>query len=178
MKKISIAFISLIATSAMANTTVVNFDDLSGAGTLANGYGGINWNSNFSYYDYAQFPYTPASGLERAYAINYGNPTFSFATPVAFDGMDFAGYDIFGPVAYEMYLGASLVATSGPLLESSTPTWLGSGYSGQVDSVKLIGNPFYSVMDNVTYRGSAVPGPAAVLPMLGGLIAIARKRRK
>ena len=48
MNKLTLILISIAGTAVMANaaTTVVTFDDLSGGGVVANGYGGINWNSN------------------------------------------------------------------------------------------------------------------------------------
>jgi hypothetical protein len=176
MKKFAIIVLSCVAASAAHATTVVTFDSLSGQSVLSGNYAGINWAGNWDYYDYSQYPYTAESGSERVY-VDYNNedPTFYFATPTQFDGAYFAGYD---DVSFSMYNGASLVATSGTLGLSGTPQYLASGYSGSVTSVVVNGDNDYYVMDNVTYGASSTPSPAAALPMVGGLIGLARKRRK
>ena len=70
-----------------AHATVVTFDSLSGAGTVADGYGGIQWNGNWQYYDSPQDPYNPASGAERVYPTNndVSLADFTFLSPVTFD---------------------------------------------------------------------------------------------
>jgi len=74
--------VALLASGA-ASAAVVNFDDLSGSGVVADGYGGINWGGVWTYYDSPQPPYTPSSGLERVYTPGTGSGeyTFSFVTP-------------------------------------------------------------------------------------------------
>ena len=172
------------------HANVVTFDDLIGSGTLANGYGGINWDGHFNYYDSPQSPYNPASGLERAYP-NYNAPGvpgvgvhadnfFSFPTPTVFDGAFFSGYGFGGPVFFDLYNGATLVSTSGSLFPTGTSTFLSSGYSGLVTSVGVNSATGYAVMDNVTYQGHAVPEPSSfALLGLGGIgLAIGAYRRR
>ena len=49
-----------IAANSQAGTTVVTFDTLPD-GTVPDGYGGINWDSNWIVYSEAQDPYNPES---------------------------------------------------------------------------------------------------------------------
>ncbi|MGZ3376092.1 MAG: PEPxxWA-CTERM sorting domain-containing protein [Phenylobacterium sp.] len=166
-----------------AHATVVNFDDLSGSSSVADGYGGINWGGAFTYYDSAQDPYTPHSGRERIYGSCdcTTDNVFTFAAPVVFDGAWFAGVD--GTHNdFQLSLGGVVVATSASLNMSSTPTFLASGYSGLVDKVDIqTSQPGYWIADDITYNGGAgVPEPAAWAMMLagfGGLGAVMRRRR-
>lgn len=162
----------ILATAGIAQAAqvVVDFDDLVGDNILVpDGYGGINWDSNWIYYGFDQFPYTPESIPNRVYQ-NYDkwpdfNQTYAipfyFPSFVRFDGAYFAGE---APVTFELYNSGSLVATSGTLTSSSTPTFLASGYAGLVDEVRVVSNTF-RVMDNVTYNTDTetVPEPSTIL---------------
>lgn len=177
------AALACTALSASAATTVVNFDDLSGSGRVATGYGGIDWGNQWNYYANSQSPYTPSSGAERVYSL--GTRDFSFDSAVVFDGADFAGYGTsYGKslISFNLYYQGSLVATSGTLDDSGTPTFLSSGYTGLVDSVHVNGSAGYFVMDDVTYSTAAVvPEPQNVALMLAGLAMVggmARRARK
>ncbi|MEH2157525.1 MAG: PEP-CTERM sorting domain-containing protein [Nostoc sp.] len=160
----------VISTSANAST-VVTFDDLKGDNLLVpDGYGGIRWDNNWTYYGFDQFPYTPESIPNRIYGKydkwNHSIP-FYFESPVIFDGSYFAGSNPFGVVSFSLYNGGTLQAISASLAPSSTPTFLSSGYTGLVDEVRV---NFYSssiVMDNVTYHTAAVPEPASLIGLLG-----------
>lgn len=154
-----------------ANAAVVTFDSLTGDGVVPDGYGGIQWGGNWSYYDDLDPPYTPASPPERVYPLgdDVANAIFSFSSPTVFDGAYFSGYPSVS-VQFDLYLGGNLVATSGSLAPTATPTYLASGYGGLVDEVQVVdsaGSGDYWVMDNVTY--GAVPEPAAWALMLMGV---------
>jgi hypothetical protein len=180
---------TLAVAGSAASATVVNFDDLTGGGTLANGYGGIDWNNNWLYYDSPQTPYNPSSLSERVYT-NYalhpsGNTeavSFSFASGVVFNGADFAGTSGNGDVEFQLYYLGTLVHTSASLDQSATPTFLSSGYAGLVDTVAILGRNGYYVFDDVTYSAtSTVPEASNVAMMLGGLLLTAgllRRARK
>jgi hypothetical protein len=174
----------VVVGTAKASTFVVTFDDLSGDGVVPNGYGGINWNGNFTYYGEYQPPYTPESDPNRIYTpySGAGEYDFNFLTPEVFDGAYFAGED-FASVYFNLYNGASLVWTSASLNPSATPTWLASGYSGLVTGVGIYSadNDFY-VADNVTYSTtSTTPEPSSLLLfgtfLAGAFGAVRRKLR-
>jgi hypothetical protein len=165
-----------------ANATVVTFDSLTGDGVVPNGYGGIQWGGNWSYFDGAESPYTPESAPERIYPNDIvADAIFSFSSPTVFDGAYFSG-DPEVSVQFDLYLDGNLVATSGSLAPTATPAYLASGYNGLVDKVQVVdsvGSADYWVMDNVTY--GVVPEPAAWALMLmgvGGIGAALRVARR
>lgn len=174
-----------MAAFATAADTVITFDDLSGQGAVAAGYGGVaNWGT-YSYYDFAQAPYNPASGNVRVYAQPGSDGAFSFGTDVKFKGAYFSGYGLNdqsgSPVYFELYDLGTLVHTSASTDISGVPVWLSSGYWGPVDEVHVLNTQNtngYWVMDNVTYCGGAVPEPASMLALGTGVIAILRRRRQ
>ena len=90
---------------------------------------------------------------------------FYFPSLVRFDGAYFAGLD-FSTATFQLYNSGSLVATSGTLIPSSTPTFLASGYTGLVDEVRVsLASVGSIVMDNVTYNTDieTVPEPSTIL---------------
>jgi hypothetical protein len=158
--------IALVGLVGAAEATVVTFDGLPD-GLVANGYGGINWNSNWITYSEDQPPYNPESYPDRVYTFST-SAGFDFLAPATFQGAYFSGYS-YAPVQFYLYDGATLVGISGVLDPSSTPTFLASGYGGLVTSVVVQSpDPDFYVMDNVTYN-SGVPEPAAWSLMLLGL---------
>ena len=168
----------LVLAVGSAQADVINFDDLIGQAQLPIGYAGLNWDTNWTYYDWSQPPYTPASGRTRVYTHNYGGwIDFSpLGVPVTFDGAYFSGYN-YAVMHFEGYLGGTLVGTSGTLAPSSTPTFLNANFGGPVDYVNVVCATFdYFVMDDVTF--TPVPVPGAVLLGLLGLSAAGIKLRK
>jgi hypothetical protein len=182
ISKTLMAAAAVVAIAGPASATVVTFDDLTGQAPVVDGYGGINWGGQWTYYGYAQDPYTPHSGNYRVYdaATDAG---FTFAAPVVFNGAWFAGKDT-SSVQFQLLLGGSVVATSASLGTSVTPAFLSSGYAGLVDQVKVLsGQPDFWVMDDVTYNAGTVggvPEPASwALMILGfGAVGLTLRGRK
>jgi hypothetical protein len=166
-----VALAALFSACAQAAPVVVTFDDLPD-GSVPDGYGGINWNSNWQVYSEPQDPYNPESPPARIYTNyslhpggNYEAVSFDFLTPAVFNGAYFSGGYYTG-VTFELFNGASLVATSATLYQTATPTFLASGYGGTVTSVAILGYNGYYVADNITY--SSVPEPSTWVLMLAG----------
>ncbi len=139
--------------------------------------------------------YTPASGVidlftdyadpsnPDAYVITVNNAITS-ATPFIFEGASFSGYS---GVTFELYLGGNLVHTSAmlpdaPDVDPYMPTFLASGYSLAVDTVKVSGVQGFYAMDDFTYSAVAsVPEPATYAMLVVGLLAvggIAKRRQR
>jgi hypothetical protein len=81
---------------------------------------------------------------------------YSVAHAVVFDGAYVSGTSGTGGVTFEMFNGATLVATSTTLDQTSTPTFLASGYAGQVTSVEVLAANGFYVLDNITYDSTVV----------------------
>ena len=187
MKLLAPLAVLLTLAAPAAQAVVVGFDDLSDSGPVADGYGGITWGGNWVYYDSAQDPYNPSSDFQRIYA-DYSSSgsvflatSFSFAVDAVFDGAFFAGRgrdEGHLPVYFELFLNGISVAISSALDMNSTPTFLGSGYSGLVDEVVVWGERGFYIMDDVTYNTSAVPVPAAGFLLFGALGGLALLRRR
>lgn len=157
---------------------VVNFDDLSGQDPLEGLYAGIDWGTGmWEYYDWPQNPYTPQSPPVRIFAYELEAP-FSFVEDnVVFQGAFFSG-ESFNQVHFELFdSGNNLLWTSPELTPTDVPTWLSSGYSGVVKTVKVVSTDLSWVMDDVTY--TPIP-EASTLPLfgLGTLGLLVGRRRK
>ena len=174
--KISAALAIALA-APFASATVLTFDDLTGQSVMVNGYGGFDW-TGWSHYDWAQSPFNPSSGSTRLYNDN-NNASISSASAFTLEGAYFSGQ---AAVSFNMYLGNSLVASSGWLTTTSTPTFLSSSYNGLIDKIVVNSNqPNFFTLDDLTVNSvSAVPEPetyAMLLAGLGVMGAVARRRK-
>lgn len=81
-----------------------------------------------------------------------------------------------------MFLNGAYVFSSSTLAVSDNPTFLSSGYTGLVDSVKVSsGNPQYFVLDDLTFNeASNVPEPGSLALLFGaiGVMGVMARRRK
>ena len=165
-----------------APTTVLNFDDLingSSAHPLPVDYAGLNWDTEWFWWSWAQDPYNPSSPDTRIATHNYGGwIDFSpLGTPVIFEGAYFSGMPE-AVMYFEGYLGGNLVGTSSTLVPSSTPTFLAANFGGPVDYVNVISaNINQFAMDDVTYQTIPAPG-AILLGSIGmGIVSWLRRRK-
>jgi hypothetical protein len=173
------AFAFLFAALAMASpasATVVTFDDLGSDQVVPNGYGGINWNGNWTAFQDSQPPYTPESPPFRIFDREFqtaGEDSFNFVTPSVFNGAYFAG-NSFAVTGFQLFNGATLVWTSGTIAPTGTPAFLASGYNGLVTEVDVVStSPDFFVMDDVTYNMSATPLPTTWTMLIAGFAALA-----
>ncbi len=172
---------------AASHATVLTFDDAIGSswGDLTQGYGGVTWGSSpasTGWHVWQTASYYPAhSGDFVAYA-NTTQLDISFASASVFDGAYFSGTSN-STATFNLFLGNSQVASSSTLTVSSGPLWLSSGYTGQVDRVRLVigGSNQHWVMDDFTFHAASVPEPESYALMLAGLGVVggvAARRRK
>jgi hypothetical protein len=185
MKRLALVAMILVVNFAFAATSqadVIGFDDLLGGGSssyLPVGYAGLNWDSNWFHWDFAQDPYTPSSPNTRIATHNSGGYIdFSpLGVAVDFEGAYFSGMD-YVDCYIKGYLGGSLVGTSATLTLSSTPTFLNANFGGLVDYVNIVSSyENHFAVDDVTYQPVPVPG-AVLLGMLGLSVAGARLRKR
>lgn len=174
---------AMLATLPSAMATVLNFDDLPDGVVTAN-YGGLDWSlGGWTAFSTPFAPYTAKSGQGRitneflgsdaASLIRFG----SAGQTARFDGAYFAGLG--GAVlSFELLLNGQVVATSATLDPSATPTFLASGYAGQVDAVRIKSqNHGEFVMDDFSFT-QAVPEPQSYALLLAGLMVVARVARR
>ena len=178
-----LGLLALVASPAHSQT-VIDFESVAACDNVSPNMGvfaGVDFRSEWTCYSFAQPPYNPSSGTNRLYAVsgssNASTGSFAFSGPQAFLGAFFAGS---ADVTFNMYLGNTLVASSSTLTTTSTPTFLSSGYAGNVDEVQVVGNSVQWIMDDLTYGSavSVVPEPGSILLVALGLAGVAAVRRR
>lgn len=129
--------------------------------------------------------YTPASGVidlftdyadpndPGAYVITNTNNQVTSASPFVFDGASFSGYS---GVTFELWFGGSVVHTSTSIADSAgpdpySPTFLASGYAGEIDKLVVSGVQGYYAMNDFTFHrtATAVSEPNSILLALMAL---------
>jgi hypothetical protein len=167
MTRIAILGLCLISVSVgMADRPrVITFDDLLGQGPVPQGYAGLDWGSNWYYYDWSQDPYTPHSPETRIFSL-LPDTAIRFGGPVDFVGAWFAGYT---NVWIEGYLGGTLVAQSQPLQTTDVPTFLTMPARIDLLTVRAYEENCY-VLDDLTWV--SVPEAALVFPAVALVLGI------
>ena len=154
--------IATAATRESGAGVVVTFDDLPAFTTVQDGYGGINWNGEWT--TLIQGGYPPKSPPNVIYNNAHNAHTdFNFVAPAVFDGAYVSGYPL-STITFLLFNNGVQVGSSASLSASQTPTFLSSGYSGLVDRVDVFdsGTASHYVLDDVTYHAQAVPEPASL----------------
>jgi len=134
---------------------VLDFEDLSGQASLPKDYAGLNWVTDWEYYDWAQTNYDPYSGVVRIYDNNNMQPTVTFPEPVTFEGAWFNGPSSTQSLQLLGYMDNVLVGSSATLAMTPTPTWLAADFGGPINKLVLDlknGLNFF-VMDDFTFTG-------------------------
>jgi hypothetical protein len=183
MKKMMIGLLATAA-CAMANATVVHFDDLSGDETLPidAGYAGFNWDNmgTVSAGAYAGSGFEAGAVSASNVAYNwYGMPaTISKADGNAWEytGAYFTSAWVDQEVSFEGWRnGQLLFSSSAYTLDTTTPRWIQLDWAGIDTLVVYNSSPTAWAMDEFT-----VPEPGSLALMgtsLAGLMFARRRKR-
>jgi hypothetical protein len=188
MKSKIAAFLLAVSMANVAIAETLTFEDLSDTTLwhmtpMPTSYGGLHW-IGWSYYSWDNPPwYNAASGVTRighpAVRPGYGSNanaiyTDSPVAPFVFEGVSVAGFNDpinfpYAPmsVSFQLFRNGTKVGQSAWLSPSATPTFLASGYAGEVDRVEMIGNTAYAVLDDFKFHFVGTPDPWPVVPPPG-----------
>ena len=174
------------AISAWGQTTL-NFDDINTNGGVVNmptGYGGFSWADNTGAWagpgSMRPNPrQTSCCSTTTAPSAKEETDILTLSGTVEFLGAYFSGYGTEGNVYFNLYDDGTLVATSAQLTPSGTPTFLSSGYTGQVNEIGVVGDEGYFVMDNFEFSSGGTtttgttPEPSSLVLLGTGVLALA-----
>jgi hypothetical protein len=175
---IVLAILGLVAPGeAKAGPTVVTFDSIqdrlsSASQIIPDGYGGIIWGGKWATVPFDNhLGFFPFDSNGPGIAPTSGYPSsFQFVTPQVYDGAYFDQDTRSAPgnvVTVQLFDNSVLVATSSVTFGLvQPPTFIGSGYSGLVDTVVVTytvqQGPFRALeMDLITY--GPVPEPSSLV---------------
>ena len=168
-------FVTMLALAGASDATVLTFEGTDGP-ISANG--GITFSDGWVSYSDPPSPYNAHSGNARIYT-NDELGSWTFDSPVSFDGAWFAGYY---SLSYDLFSQGQLVASSGTIELSDVSTFLGNSYTGLIDKVVVNGTTDYYVADDITFNANsgAVPEPASWALLIAGfaMTGVAMRRRK
>jgi hypothetical protein len=172
----SFAFLS------QTQAAVLDFEDLTGDGSLPPNYAGLSWDPNWTYYDDAQPPYNPSSGVQRIYTHNFGG-WIDFGTDVTFQGSWVASLDVGQEMYWGGYDNGVKVFESAHLL-GGAQNHLNVNWPN-VDYVNFVSTSFnYFILDDIKFNGTnRVPDSSStalnLFLALGGLglVAATAKQR-
>ncbi len=122
--------------------------------------------------DFNLYPSAPTDPIQATQSIT---STVAFK----FDGAWFTGENA---IRYELYSGGVLVHTSADsaLLTDTIPLFVGSGYTGLVDEVKVFGRQGFYALDDFTYNTAvSIPEPTSLaLVLLAGVAGVGAQRAR
>lgn len=170
--------------------TVLGFDDIQtngGVVDLPAGYGGFSWSNSMGVWEgQGDYPYVSPPNVvlfNNNGAFGYGEEdVFTLSGTVEFLGAYFSGPTMGGPIYFNLYDDGTKVWTSAQLTPSpTTPVFLASGYTGQVNEIGIVGYEGYYVMDNFTFSsggGGSTPEPGSLALFGTGVVAVAGIARR
>lgn len=119
---------------AAPQTTILDFDDLSGFAPMPAGYGMVSDWGSWAHSDLVDANYPAASGPTKILSVGPQQPIV-FGQDVIFEGANVVSAL---PFAWKLYYQGALVHTSAVLQPNTggPAVWLASGYTGLVDSME------------------------------------------